>query len=74
MVGGGSERHGHGRQRFAWLFARPGVPRALVRSDADTVEAIDAKDAARAIRDHRVLATYGPVIDMTVAGPGRESW
>ncbi|MBD88812.1 MAG: hypothetical protein CL940_00550 [Deltaproteobacteria bacterium] len=61
-VTGASDSHGSLRE--------PGMPRALVRSDADTVEAIDAKDAARAIRDHQVLATYGPVVDMTVAGRG----
>jgi hypothetical protein len=61
-ITGASDSHGSLRE--------PGMPRALVLSDADTIEAIDAKDAARAIRDHQVLSTYGPVIDFSVAGRG----
>lgn len=61
-ITGASDSHGSLRE--------PGMPRALVLSDADTIEAIDAKDAARAIRDHQVLSTYGPIIDFSVAGRG----
>ena len=61
-ITGASDSHGSIRE--------PGMPRALVRSDADSVEAIEAEQAARAIRDRQVLATYGPVIDFSVAGRG----
>jgi hypothetical protein len=46
----------------------PGMPRALVVSDATSPETIDVRQVAKAIRDRRVLATYGPVIDVSIQG------
>ena len=46
-----------------------GCPRNYVVSDVDDVELLDDKAIARAVREHRVVATYGPLINFTAEGP-----
>ena len=45
-----------------------GCPRNYVVSDVDEPELLDERDVARAIKEHRVVASYGPLIRFTVDG------
>ena len=47
-----------------------GCPRNYVVSPVDDVELLDERDIARAVKEHRVVATYGPLIEFTADGPG----
>ena len=48
------------------LLREPGMPRTLVRSDAERVQDIEADAVAHDIVEGRALPTYGPVIDIAV--------
>jgi len=63
-ITGASDSHGSDRE--------PGAPRTWVRQDKEAGH-IDVGEAARAVRDHRALASYGPFVEATVAGkePGQ---
>ncbi len=47
-----------------------GCPRNYVVSDVDEPELLDERDVARAIKEHRVVASYGPLIRLTADGHG----
>lgn len=51
-----------------------GCPRNYVVSDVDDPELIDERDVTMAVREHRVVASYGPLIRMSIneAGIGED--
>jgi len=47
-----------------------GCPRNYIVSDVDDPELIDERDVTLAVREHRVVASYGPLIRMNIADAG----
>lgn len=47
-----------------------GCPRNYVVSDVDDPELVDARDVALAVKEHRVVASYGPLVDFWADEPG----
>jgi hypothetical protein len=58
---GNSDTHG-------WTSTEAGCPRNYVLSDTDQPAYIDDQAMADAVRDHRVIASYGPFVQMWVDG------
>ena len=46
-----------------------GCPRNYVVSDVDDPELLDERAIAQAVKEHRVVATYGPLIRFSAEGP-----
>jgi hypothetical protein len=59
---GASDSHGHERE--------PGWPRTWVRSAAPTAAAIDLGEVARHVTEGKAQPSFGPLIDVSVAGSG----
>lgn len=60
-ITGASDSHGNERE--------PGVPRTWVEQAAEPGH-IDVGEAARAVRDHKALPSYGPFVRAAVGGKG----
>ncbi len=61
-ITGASDSHGNERE--------PGWPRTFVRSDAPSAPAIDVGDVARNVTAGKALPSFGPLVDVSVAGRG----
>ncbi len=57
-----SDSHGFERE--------PGLPRTYVKSEAPTPQQIEPTQVARALVDGQALPTFGPFVEVTVAGKG----
>jgi len=60
---GNSDTHG-------WTSTESGCPRNYVASDTDDPAFLDDQVIADAVREHRVVASYGPFIEFTANGAG----
>jgi len=59
---GGSDSHGYKQE--------PGAPRTYFKSATDDPHSLDERTAAEAIRAGKSVPSYGPMIDVTIAGKG----